>query len=135
MGREGADKITAGGFYVAVVLTVLLFGSKTLVPTPPLEKALAGFHHRAEGWMDGMGPKCQPDRMWLYSPIGAAMVMVGLEEIGVYIARLQNTVAQYISTRTIMNLFLAAERNPGMHLSRKCWEQPAIGIMGISATR
>ena len=31
MGREGADKITKGGFYVAVVLTVLLFGSKTLV--------------------------------------------------------------------------------------------------------
>ena len=42
---EGADKRTAGRFYVAVVQAVLLFGSETWVLTPQLEKALAGFHH------------------------------------------------------------------------------------------
>ena len=36
-------------------------------------------------------------------PIGVDLAMVGLEEIGVYTARRQNTVAQYIETRPIMD--------------------------------
>ena len=48
----------------------------------------------------------------MYTPIGAALEMVGLEEIRVYIARRQNMVAQYIATCPIMDLCLAAERNP-----------------------
>ena len=59
--------------------------------------------------------------------------MVGLEEIGVYIAFRQNTVAQYIATRTIMDLCLAAERNLGMSLSMQWWGQPALDILGIRA--
>ena len=57
--------------------------------------------------------------------------MMGLEEIGVYIARRQNMVAQYISTRNIIDLCLEAERNPGMRLSRRWWEHPALDIMGV----
>ena len=34
LGREGADRRTLGRFYVAVVQTVLLFGSETWVLTP-----------------------------------------------------------------------------------------------------
>ena len=80
-----------------------------------------------------MGPKRQPDGTWLYPPIGAALTMVGLEEIGVYISRRQNTVAQYIANHLIMDLCLAAEQNPGMRLSRQWWEQPALDITGIRA--
>ena len=40
----------------------------------------------------------------------------GLDKIGVYIAHRQNTVTQYIATHPIMDLCLAAERNPGMLL-------------------
>ena len=58
--------------------------------------------------------------------------MLILEEIGVYINFRQNMVAQYIATCPIMDLCLAAERNPEMRLSRKCWEQPALDIMWIS---
>ena len=57
--------------------------------------------------------------------------MVGLEEIGVYIACCHNTVAQYIVTRPIMDLCLAAERNPGLRLYRRWWYQPALDILGI----
>ena len=32
-----------------------------------------------------------------------------------------------------MDLFLAAEWNPGMRLSRRWWEQPALYTMGIRA--
>ena len=98
---------------------------------PQLEKSLEGFHHREAGRMVGMGPKCQRDGTWVYPTIGEALAMLVLEEIGVYISRRQNTVAQYIPNRHIMHLCLAAERNPGMHLSRQWWEQPALDILGI----
>ena len=116
LGRGGLDKRTTGRFYVAVVQAVLLFGSKTWVLNPRLEKPLMGFHHRAAWRMVGMVPKRQPDGTWVYPTIGAALGMVGLEEIGVYIARRQNTVAQYIATRPIMDLCLAVELKPGMRL-------------------
>ena len=54
--------------------------------------------------MAGMGPKRQLDKAWVYPDIGAALEMVGLEEIGVYIVYRQNMVAQYIATRPIMDL-------------------------------
>ena len=133
LGRKGEDKRMAGRFYVAVVQAVLLFGSKKWFLTPRLEKALTGFHQRAERRMEGMGPKNQPDGTWVYPPIGAALVRVGLEEIGVYIARLQNTVMQYIATRPIMDLCLISERTPGMCLSRRWWEQYALDIIVIRA--
>ena len=68
LGREGADRRTAGRFYVAVVQVVLLFGSETWVLTPWLEKFLEGFCHRAARRMAGMGPKCQRDGIWVYPP-------------------------------------------------------------------
>ena len=106
---------------MALVQAVLLFGSDTWVLNPRLEKALSGFHHQAARRMAGMGPKRQPDGTWVYPPIGAALAMVGLGEIGVYIVRRQNTVAQYIATRPIMDLCLTAERKPVMRLSRRWW--------------
>ena len=56
---------------------------------------------------------------------------MGLEDIGVYISRRQNMVSQYIVTCPIMDLCLAAERKPGMRLSRRWWEQPSLDILGI----
>ena len=63
---------------MVVVQAVLLFGSKTWVLTPRLEKSLEGFHHWLEQRMAGMAPKRQRDRKWVYPPIGAALEMVGL---------------------------------------------------------
>ena len=67
--------------------------------------------------MEGMGHKLQQYGTWVYSPIGVALAMVGLEEIGIYIALHQNTFEQYIVTHPIIDLCLAAERNLGMRLS------------------
>ena len=86
--------ITVGMFYVAVMQAVLLFGYDTWVLIPRLEKALEGFHHKATQRMVGMTPKRQRYGTWVYPPIGEALVMAGLEEIGVYTAFHQNTVAQ-----------------------------------------
>ena len=133
LGREGADRRKAGNFYVAVVQAVLLFGYEMWVLTPQLEKSLKGFHHRAVRRISGMFPKRQRDGKRVYTPIMAALGMVGLEKIVVYIELLQNMVVQYIATRLIMDLCLAADRNPGLHLSRQWWDQPALDILGIRA--
>ena len=81
--------------------------------------------------MAGMVPKRQQDGTWVYTPIGSVLEMVGLEDIGVSIARRQNTVAQYIATHTIMEFCLAAERKPGLRLSRRWLEKTALDILGI----
>ena len=60
--------------------------------TPRMEKSLKGFHHWAVRRMAGMVPKSKRDGTWLYPPIGAALKTVGLDEIGVYTVRCQNTV-------------------------------------------
>ena len=83
--------------------------------------------------MAGMGPKCKLNGTWVYPPIGVALAMVGLEWIRVYIARHQNTVAQYIATHPIMDLCLEAERRPGIWLLRRWWEHPSLDILGIRA--
>ena len=51
LGREGADNIMVGSFYVAVEKAVMLFGTEMRVPIPWLEKALKGFHNLGkESW-------------------------------------------------------------------------------------
>ena len=79
---------------MAVLQSEFLFGSETWVVTPRMEKDFAGFHHRVVQRMAGMGPECQWDGTWVYPPIGAALATVGLDDIGVYITRLQNKVSQ-----------------------------------------
>ena len=119
LGREEADKRTTGRFYVVAEQAVLLFGYETWVQTPWLDKALTGFHHQTAWRMEGMVPKYYPDGTWVYPPIGAALAMVELEEIRVFITRRHNTAVQYIATHPIMYFCLAADQKPGMRLSRR----------------
>ena len=117
LGRGGLDRITVGRFYVALVQEVLLFEYNTWVLTPRLEKNLEVFHYRAVRQIAGMAPKHQQDGTWVYTPIEEALEMVGMEEIGVYIASHHRTVTQYIATHNIMNLCLEEKRNTGLCLS------------------
>ena len=102
-----------------------------MVGDPQLEKYLTGFHHQAVRRMAGMVPKRQLDGTWVYTPIQVALAMVGLYEIRAYIACRQNKVAQYIATRTIIDLCMVAEGRVLMRLSWRCWEHPALYILGI----
>ena len=94
---------------MTMVQALILFGSDTWVLTLRLEKALEGFHHLVAWLMSVMVPKRHPYWTCLYPPIGEALAMVELEEIRVYIARIHNTVAQYIATCPKMDLRLAAD--------------------------
>ena len=120
---------------MGVVQAMLPFGSNIWVLVPRLEKSLAGFHHQATRQMAGMGLKRQPYRIWVYPPIGVALAMMGIEDIGLYIPCHKNMIAQYIVTCPIMDLCLETEQKPGMCLSRRWWEHPPLDILGIRAGR
>ena len=59
---------------------------------------------------------------WEYPPLAAAMEEAVFEEIGVYIKRRQNTVAQYIATRPILDLCERSVQRPGAWVSWRWWE-------------
>ena len=54
------------------------------------------------------------------------MVEAGFKGIGEYITRRQNTVAQYISTRPILDLCERSARIPGARVYQRWWEQAGL---------
>ena len=56
---------------------------------------------------------------WIYPLLDAAIKAVGLEYLDMYVLRLQNTVAHYISNRPILEIFLEAEQCPGSWILMK----------------
>ena len=124
--QDGADPRTSGGFYVTVVLSVLLFGSETWVVTPHILRAVGSLHNRAAHWISGRMPQRLWNGGWDYPPIGKALTDAFLEMIGVYISLSQNTVAQYIATRVIFDITVAGLRGPGSLALLRWWGQAGI---------
>ena len=58
------------------------------------------------------------------------MVEAGFEGIGTYVTRRQNTVAQYVATQPIMDLFERAARRPGARVSLRWWEKDGLYLEG-----
>ena len=54
------------------------------------------------------------------------MVEAGLQEVGKYISRRQNTVPQFITTRPIMDLCLTAECRLGSRVTKWWWDQDSL---------
>ena len=89
--------------------------------SPWIGKALGGFHHQLIRRLMGRMPHPSGDGVLTYPPLGEATEEAGLQEIETYIACRQNTVAQYIATRPIMDLCLVVERRPGVQVLRQWW--------------
>ena len=66
------------------------------------------------------------DVVWVYPPMEDAMLEAELQELENYVYGHQNTVAQYIATRPIMDLCLAAKRRPGKRVEMQWWEQEVL---------
>ena len=81
--------------------------------TPHIGRVLGGFHHRVDHRLTGRKPWQGRDRVWVYPLLEEAMEEVGLQEVDTYTSHWQKTVVHFITTRTIMDLCLAAERRPG----------------------
>ena len=56
------------------------------------------------------------------------MVEAILQEVKTYVSRRQNTVTQFIATRPIMDLCLAAEWRPGSRVAKRWWEQDGLDL-------
>ena len=54
-----------------------------------------------------------------------------MQEVETYVSRRQNTVTQYIATRPIMDLCLAAKRRPGPRVTMRWWEQEGMDLERI----
>ena len=76
--------------------------------SPRIVRTLGRFHHRVAHRLTGRQPRRRLDWAWFYPPLAEAMAEAGLQVVETYSARHQNTVTQYISTRPIMDLCLAA---------------------------
>ena len=101
---EGANKILSQNLFKVVVQQVLLFGAETWVVTPIKERALNSFIHGAERHITGRQTRRGWDRTRFYSSLEGAMKEVGFTDVRTSINRRQNTVAQYIATRPLLDL-------------------------------
>ena len=57
----------------------------------------------------------------------------GSDEMGAYVLKRQNTVAQYIATRPIMNLYEETVHKSGAWVDRRWWEQEGLDLAGTKA--
>ena len=119
LSREGADKRISGTFFKAVVQQVLLFGAETWVLTPRIERALDSFMHGAAQRIMGRQPWIGWDGKWYYPSLAGAMKEAGFTEIKKSITNRQNTVAQYIATRPLLDLCEQTTRRGGARVSRR----------------
>ena len=59
------------------------------------------------------------------------MAEAGLREVGTYVYLFHNTAAQFITTRPIVDLCLAAERMPGSRVTKRWWDQDVLDVEGM----
>ena len=119
LSKEGAAPLVSGFFlsrlfFKAVVHTVLLFGEDTWLVTPAWERPWVGVQTQVERRLTVRVPWKTPDRRWGYTlAVATAREEAGFLTMEEYIRRRQNTVAHYIATRSMLELFEGSERDPG----------------------
>ena len=69
--------------------------------------------------------------VWVYPPIEYGMPDAGLQEMGTYVSRCLNMVAQFLSTSPILNLCMVEERIKGSMMSKRWWEQDRVDVEGM----
>ena len=106
-----------------------------------MEKALDSFQFRVARKITGRQPWRKKYVSWEYPPLAGALREAGMMGIQTSITRRQNTVAQYIATRPILDLCEQATRRPGARVYRRWWDQAGIDLEGarkqaaVSVTR
>ena len=116
----------SGNFFKEVVQQVLLFGAETWVVSPMMERALSAFIHGAARRLTGRQPRKGRDGKWHYPSLEGAMKEAGLTDVRTSINRRQNTVAQYIATRPLLDLCEGARQREGARVTLRWWEQSGI---------
>ena len=102
-----------GIFYVARVQVVIIYGLYMWVMPPHIGNKIGGLHHQVVQRLMRWQPKRRLDGAWDYPPLAEAMAEAGIQEVDTYVARRQKTYTQFISARTIMDMYLVAVWSPG----------------------
>ena len=131
MGWEGGYYRASSTFYKLVVQATILFKMYTWVITPRIGQTLIVFHHRVVCLLVGMKPHINTGGWWGYLPLEETIAAEGLEVVDMYVIFHQNTIAQYIETRPILELCLEAESNPGEWVAHRWWEQGGLDLEGV----
>ena len=118
--------MSVGEFFKAVVQQVLLFGAETWVVSPRMERALSSFIHGAARRITGRQPRRGWDEKWFYPLLEGAMKEAGFTEVRTSINRRQNTVAQYIATRPLLDLCEGATQRGGVRVTMRWWDEKGI---------
>ena len=105
---------------------MLLFGAETWVVTTKMERALSGFLHGAARRLTGRQERREKDGDWHYPSLEGAMPDAGLTDIRTSILKRQNTVAQYIATRPLLDLCEGARAREGAKVPLRWWDQAGI---------
>ena len=124
--REGATPRISGSFFKAVVQQVLLFGAETWVVTPKMERSLSEFLHGAARMLTRRQARRGKNGEWYYPSLEGAMREAGLTYIRKSIANRQNTVAQYIATRPLLDLCEGDRAREGARVPMRWWNQAEI---------
>ena len=98
---------------------MLLFGAEMWVLTPRIEMALNSFMHGAARRITGRQPRRGWDRKWFYPSLEGAMKEAGFKDIRTSINNRQNTVAQYIATRPLLDICEGTNQIGGARVSRR----------------
>ena len=104
---------------LAVTQQVLLFGAESWVLTGKMEAALDTFQGRVARRLTGRTPRRGRDGKWTYLPLAGAFKDAGIVRVKTSVLRRQNTVAQFVATRPILDLCEDTERQGGGHGSPK----------------
>ena len=121
LSREGAYPKVLRAFYIAVAQAVLLFGSETWVLTSRMEKSLGSLQSRVARKITGRHLRQRKDRSCIYPPLAGIMKETGMVGIKISILRRQNTVAQFIATRPILDLCKQSTWRPGAQVYWRWW--------------
>ena len=84
---------------------MFLFWAKTWLLTPRMERALSRFHHRVAQRLISREKSSRGGGSWDYPLLEAAMAEAVFEDIRTYVTRKKNTVAKYIATQPILDLY------------------------------
>ena len=111
--KTGANVRALGMLYKAVVQSVILYGSKSLVAKGEMLKLIEGFHNWVARSIMGMTVQHTTGGEWEWPLVVEALETSGIWPIKEYTQQRQATIAVQVACRPIYEICTGSERIPG----------------------